>query len=77
MKELVEFIAQAVVNHPDQVHVDEYPQDDGSIIYELSVANEDKGRMIGKNGRVIQSVRSVVLAAARKKNLRVKLNLRE
>lgn len=77
MKELVEFIAQAVVNHPDQVHVDEYQQDDGRIVYELSVADEDKGRMIGKNGRVIQSVRSVLLAAARKENKWVKLNLRE
>lgn len=77
MKELVEFIAQAIVDHPDQVQVNEIPQEDGTITYELSVAKTDMGRIIGKNGRVIQSVRSLLIAAARKEKKRVNLALRE
>lgn len=76
MKELILYITQALVDHPDQVEVDEYEEGDGSVTVELSCAEADKGRVIGKNGRVIQSIRSVVMAAARKENKRVKLTLR-
>ncbi len=77
MKELVEFLAQAIVDHPEQVQVVEIPQEDGTITYELSVAKEDMGRMIGKNGRVIQAVRTVLFASAKMKNKRVQLTLCE
>lgn len=76
MKELVEFIAGAIVDHPDQVQVEEQLAEDGSITIELSCAEEDKGRIIGKNGRAIQSIRSVLMASARKQNKWVRLTLR-
>ena len=76
MKELVEFIAGAIVDHPDQVQVEEQTAEDGSITFELICAEVDKGRIIGKNGRVIQSIRSVLMASARKENKWVRLTLR-
>lgn len=76
MKELVEFIAQALVDHPDQIEVNQHQEGDDSITFELVCAEEDKGRLIGKNGRVIQSIRSVLMASAKKENKRVRLTLR-
>mgnify|MGYP001207748047 CR=1 FL=1 len=75
MKDLVMFIAQAVVEHPDQVQVKEIPGEDGTQQLELSVAKADMGRIIGKNGRVIQSIRSIAFAMARKEKRRVKITL--
>lgn len=77
MKELVVFITQSIVDDPDAVHVNEISNQDGTITYELSVAKSDMGKIIGKNGRVIQSVRSILIAAAKKANKRVKLTLVE
>lgn len=77
MKELVVFLAQSIVDAPDAVQVNEISHQDGTITYELSVAKSDMGKIIGKNGRVIQSVRSVLIAAAKKANKRVKLTLVE
>ena len=68
MKELVVFLAQSIVDAPDAVQVNEISHQDGTITYELSVAKSDMGKIIGKNGRVIQSVRSVLIAAAKKAN---------
>lgn len=77
MKELVEFVAQSVVDHPDQVRVTEASNEDGTIQLELSVAKADMGRIIGKNGRVIQSIRSLLIAMARKEKKRVNFTLLE
>jgi len=75
MKELVELIAQAVVDHPEQVQVKEVLNQDGTLQLELSVAKADMGRIIGKNGRVIQSIRSLLIAMARKERKRVNITL--
>lgn len=70
MAELVKVIAQALVDYPDQVEVKEV---DGSqaITIELRVANEDMGKIIGKQGRIAKALRTVVKAAATKENKRV------
>ena len=65
MRELVETIAKALVDAPDQVKVTEQVSDKGTLIT-LSVAKEDIGKVIGKQGRVANAIRSVVKAATPK-----------
>lgn len=61
--ELVEFIAKSLVDHPDQVEVREIEGEAG-LIYELHVAPEDMGKVIGKQGRIAKAIRAVVKAAS-------------
>lgn len=63
MKELVEVIAKNLVDHPDQVRVKQ-TEGENSIIIELSVASEDMGKVIGKQGRIAKAIRTVVKSAA-------------
>lgn len=70
MGELVEFIAKALVDYPDQVSVNEV-EGSQSVIIELRVAQEDMGKIIGKQGRIAKAIRTVVKAAAIKDNKRV------
>lgn len=70
MGELVEFIAKSLVDHPDQVSVKEV-EGSQSVILELRVAEEDMGKVIGKQGRIAKAIRTVVKAAAIKDNKRV------
>ena len=63
MKELVEVIARALVDHPDQVSVKETERQD-AIVVELSVAPTDMGKVIGKSGKIARAIRSVVKAAS-------------
>lgn len=70
MKELVEVIAKALVDYPDQVVVTEKESAKG-LILQLKVAQSDMGKVIGKQGRIAKSIRSVVKAAASKEDKRV------
>ena len=70
MKELVEVIAKALVENPDEVAVTESVKDD-EIVVELKVAASDMGKVIGKQGRVAKAIRSVVKAAASKDDKKV------
>lgn len=70
MKELVEVIAKALVDNPDAVVVTE-KETDKSIVVELKVADDDMGKIIGKQGRIAKSIRSVVKAAASKDDKKV------
>ena len=70
MKELVEVIAKALVENPDEVVVTESVKDDESVI-ELSVAPADMGNVIGKQGRIAKAIRSVVKAASSKEDKKV------
>ncbi len=67
MKELVEVIAKALVENPDEVVVTESVKDDETVI-ELSVAPADMGKVIGKQGRIAKAIRSVVKAASSKED---------
>ena len=64
MQELLTFVAKSLVDHPDQVVVRE--TEDEAIILELSVAEEDMGKVIGKNGRIAKAIRAVIKAATAK-----------
>ncbi len=70
MRELVETIAKALVDAPDQVKVTEQVSEKGTLIT-LSVAKEDIGKVIGKQGRVANAIRSVVKAAGIRKGVHV------
>ncbi len=65
MRELVEFLARALVDLPESVSVTSH-EDDYSIVIELRVAPEDMGKVIGKQGRIAKAIRTVVRAAAAK-----------
>ena len=71
MKELLEYLARALVDHPDRVKVEEFEEDDGTVVLELSVDDDDYGQVIGRGGRTAQALRAVVKAAAVKDNRRV------
>ena len=75
MKELVEVIAKALVDNPEEVVVTETPKDD-EIVIELKVAAADMGKVIGKQGRIAKAIRSVVKAAASKEDKKVIVEIR-
>ena len=70
MKELVEVIAKALVDHPEEVSVNE-KNEGRTIVLELHVAEGDMGKVIGKQGRIAKALRTVVKAAATKENKKV------
>ena len=71
MKELLEYLARGLVDHPDQVRVKELHEDDGATVLELSVADDDYGSVIGRGGRTAAALRTVVKTAAAKSKRRV------
>jgi uncharacterized protein len=68
--ELLEFLVRALVEDPEAVEVEEL-EEDGDLIYEISVAEDDLGRVIGKGGRVANAIRTVAKAAAVRLDRRV------
>lgn len=74
MKDLVTVIARALVDHPDDVRVNEIEQDQ-VIVYELRVHASDVGKVIGKQGRIAKALRTVVSSAAVKENKRVTVEI--
>jgi len=74
MKELVEYIAKSIVNSPDDVVVTE-EEDENGMILNLQVADEDKGRVIGKEGRVAGAMRTLLRVKAAKAGTRVNLKI--
>ena len=77
MKDLVEYVARALVDHPDAVSVDSYEEDDETLVYELSVAEDDVGKVIGRGGRTVNALRCVLRACAAKQEKRVLLDVVE
>jgi predicted RNA-binding protein YlqC (UPF0109 family) len=74
MKELVEYIAKAIVSAPDDVKVTE-ENDEDRIVVKLEVAADDKGRVIGRQGRVAEAMRTLLRVAATKEGVRVRLEI--
>ena len=77
MRDLLEYLARALVDRPEQVKVEEFEEDDGTLVLELSVADDDYGKVIGRGGRTAQALRTVVKAAAVKDNRRVLIDIVE
>ena len=76
MKELIKRIAESLVDYPDQVSVKEI-QGDRLVVYELNVAKSDMGKIIGKKGRNVDAIRTILRAVAAKLRKRVLLELVE
>jgi len=75
MRELLESLARKLVDEPTGVSVEQFEEDDGTIVLELSVADDDYGRIIGRGGRTANALRTVVKAAAVKENRRVLIDI--
>ena len=71
MRELLDFLARGLVEHPDSVEVTELTEDDGSVVLELSVHDDDYGSVIGRGGRTAGALRTVIKVAAAKDRRRV------
>ena len=74
MKAIVEIIARSLVDHPESVVVEE-KDEDRMTVFELHVAQEDMGKVIGKQGRIAKALRTVVKAAATRENKRVTVEI--
>lgn len=74
MKELVEYIARSLVDRPEEVNIQEI-ENDKSITIELRVAQEDMGKVIGKQGKIAKSIRTLTKAAAAKQNKKVSVEI--
>jgi hypothetical protein len=77
MRELLEHLVRSLVDQPDQVRVEELTEDDGTVVFELSVAPEDYGKVIGRGGRTAQAIRAVVKAAGVRREKRVLVDIVE
>ena len=74
MRELVEYLARSLVDEPEAVQVEE--ADAGRVtVYELTVAEDDVGKIIGRQGKVIRAIRTVVKAAATRQGTRVDVDI--
>jgi predicted RNA-binding protein YlqC (UPF0109 family) len=71
VQELLEYLARALVDDPDAVRVVQFDEDDGSVVLELSVGEDDYGKVIGRGGRTANALRTVLKAAAVKEQCRV------
>jgi predicted RNA-binding protein YlqC (UPF0109 family) len=75
MRELLDYLARQLVDDPDAVKVEQFDEEDGTVVLELSVATEDYGRVIGKGGRTANALRTVIKAAAVKEQRRVLVDI--
>jgi predicted RNA-binding protein YlqC (UPF0109 family) len=68
---MLEFLARTLVDEPDRVEVHEFEEDDETIVLELSVAEEDRGKVIGRQGRTAKALRAIMKADGTKEGRRV------
>jgi uncharacterized protein len=74
-RRLLEYLAEGLVDEPDEVSVEQFEGDNGTIVLELCVAADDYGRVIGRGGRTAHALRTVVKAAATGEGQRVLLDI--
>lgn len=75
MDDLLEYLARALVDDPDAVEVERFDEDDGTVVLELAVGDDDYGKVIGRGGRTAQALRTMVKAAAVKEQRRVLVDI--
>jgi predicted RNA-binding protein YlqC (UPF0109 family) len=76
LKDLIAFIAKSLVDKPDEVEVEDFDED-GTTVYELTVAEDDLGKVIGKQGRTARAMRQLLQAASSKEHKRAVLEILE
>jgi predicted RNA-binding protein YlqC (UPF0109 family) len=77
LRELLEYLVRSLVDRPDEVEVEEFTEDDGTVVLELSVGEDDYGKVIGRGGRTAQAIRTVVKAAGARDERRVLVDIVE
>lgn len=77
MKELIEFIARSLVEKPEAIQLSQEEGEDGTIVVKLAAAQEDMGRIIGKQGRTAKAMRTLLNAKATRENRRATLQIME
>jgi uncharacterized protein len=75
VQELLIYLAQGLVDEPDEVSVERFEEDDGTVVLELAVARDDYGKVIGRGGRTAGALRTVVRAAAAEDRRRVVIDI--
>jgi uncharacterized protein len=75
MEDLLEFLARALVDNPDEVKVEGFDEDDGTVVLEVTVAEDDVGKIIGRGGRTVSSLRTVMRAVASRQDQRVMIDI--
>ena len=75
MRDLLEYLARLLVDDPDAVSVEQFEEDDGTVVLELAVGEDDYGKVIGKGGRTANALRTVIRAAAVREDRRVLLDI--
>lgn len=76
MKETLEYIIKALVESPDDVTVEEH-EEDGMTVFTVAVAKDEMGKIIGKEGKVIRSIRNIMKIKAMKEDKRINISLAE
>ena len=71
MEDLLEYLARALVDKPDEVRVEGFDEDDGTIVLEVHVADDEAGKVIGRGGRTVAALRVIMKAAAARNGSRV------
>ena len=71
MEELLAYLARSLVDRPDEVSVESFEEDDGTVVLELHVADGDAGKVIGRGGRTVAALRTVLKAASVRQGRRV------
>ncbi len=74
MRELLEFVAKSMVNHPEEVEI-KVSERENIVAFELHVAKDDMGKVIGKQGRIAKAIRTVMKAAASNENKKVTVDI--
>jgi predicted RNA-binding protein YlqC (UPF0109 family) len=77
VRDLLVYLARQLVDEPEKVEVEQFEEDDGTLVLELTVADDDYGKVIGRGGRTAQALRTIVKAAAVKDNRRVLVDIVE
>ncbi|HOJ37897.1 MAG TPA: KH domain-containing protein [Ignavibacteriales bacterium] len=77
MKEFVEFVAKSLVDNPDKVALEQKVEEDGRVVFTLKVANDDVGKVIGKQGKTAHAMRTLLTAVAAKEGKRATLEIQQ
>ena len=75
MEDLLAYLAKGLVDRPEEVSVDSFEEEDGTLVLELSVAEDDAGQVIGRRGRTVTALRTVIRASAVKHGRRVLVDI--
>jgi predicted RNA-binding protein YlqC (UPF0109 family) len=75
LRDLLDSLTRRIVEHPDDVSVEQFEEEDGTIVLELAVGDDDYGRVIGRGGRTASALRTVVKAAAVREKRRVLVDI--